>query len=68
MPLSWKEIRHNAVTFAREWTGVGSERAEAKSFWDDFFKVFGIKRQTAARGARGTEPGGGSLLPPQAVH
>jgi len=32
MPISWNEIRHNAVAFSKEWTGVSREEAEAKSF------------------------------------
>ncbi len=48
MPISWNEIRHNAVAFAKEWAGVSREDAEAKTFWDEFFKVFGIKRRTVA--------------------
>jgi hypothetical protein len=46
MPISWNEIRHNAVAFAKDWAGVSREDAEAKTFWDEFFKVFGIKRRT----------------------
>jgi hypothetical protein len=48
MPLSWNEIRHNAIRFSSEWTGETREHAEAKSFWDDFFDVFGIRRRTVA--------------------
>jgi hypothetical protein len=48
MPISWNEIRHNALAFAKEWAGVSREDAEAKTFWDEFFKVFGIKRRTVA--------------------
>lgn len=48
MPISWNEIRHNAVAFAKDWAGVSREDAEAKSFWDAFFAVFGIKRRTVA--------------------
>jgi hypothetical protein len=48
MPISWNEIRHNAVAFAKEWAGAAREDAEAKTFWDEFFKVFGIKRRTVA--------------------
>lgn len=44
MPLSWNEIRHNAVAFARDWTDEAREDAEAKTFWDEFFRIFGIKR------------------------
>ncbi len=48
MPISWNEIRHNAVAFSKDWAGVAREEAEAKSFWDAFFNVFGIKRRTVA--------------------
>ena len=48
MPLSWNEIRDRAVAFSREWGDATSERAEAQSFWNDFFKVFGINRKRVA--------------------
>jgi len=48
MPLSWNEIRNRAFTFAKEWQDESSEHAEAKSFWDDFFDVFGISRRRVA--------------------
>ena len=48
MPISWNEIRHNAVAFSKDWVGVARADAEAKTFWDEFFKVFGIKRRTVA--------------------
>ena len=48
MPLSRREIRSRATRFAREWAGVSSEDAEAKSFWDDFFNVFGVPRRRVA--------------------
>jgi hypothetical protein len=48
MPISWNEIRHNAVAFSKSWAGVSSERAEAKTFWDEFFLVFGLKRRLVA--------------------
>ena len=48
MPISWNEIRHNAVAFSKDWADVSREDAEAKSFWDAFFTVFGIKRRTVA--------------------
>lgn len=44
MPLSRNEIRRRAVAFAKEWKDETSESGEAKSFWDGFFHVFGIKR------------------------
>ncbi|RWX51650.1 Type II restriction/modification system, DNA methylase subunit YeeA [Candidatus Electrothrix marina] len=48
MPLSWNEIRNRAFAFAAEWKDETSEHAEAKSFWDDFFNVFGISRRRVA--------------------
>jgi hypothetical protein len=48
MPLSWNEIRDRAVTFSREWKNEASEDAEAKTFWDAFFNVFGISRRRFA--------------------
>lgn len=48
MPLSWNEIRDRSVTFVREWENESSEHAEAKTFWDDFFQVFGVSRRRLA--------------------
>ncbi len=48
MPLSWNEIRSNAQRFAHEWRDATSERAEAQTFWNEFFKVFGVERRRVA--------------------
>ena len=48
MPLSWNEIRNRAYKFEKEWADETDERAEAKSFWDAFFEVFGISRRRVA--------------------
>ena len=48
VPLSLNEIRARARAFAREWDGETSERAEAQSFWNDLFHVFGKKRRSVA--------------------
>lgn len=48
MPLSWNEIKDRALAFSREWAGEMSEDAEAKSFWDAFFQVFGVSRRRIA--------------------
>ena len=48
MPISWNEIRHNAIKFSREWAGARSESAEKQTFWNEFFPVFGIKRRVVA--------------------
>ncbi len=46
--LSWNEIRQRAIQFSRDWSDTRDERAEAQSFWNEFFDVFGIKRRTVA--------------------
>ena len=48
MPLSWNEIRHNAIRFAREARHYTSESADKQTFWNDFFGVFGLPRRTVA--------------------
>ncbi|MEW6312885.1 MAG: DNA methyltransferase [Pseudomonadota bacterium] len=48
MPLSWNEIRSRAHEFSRRWQGETSERAEAQSFWNEFFAVFGVERKRVA--------------------
>ncbi|MCK6609365.1 MAG: class I SAM-dependent DNA methyltransferase, partial [Flavobacterium sp.] len=48
MALSWNEIKERAVQFSKEWENDFNERAEAKSFMDAFFHVFGINRRRVA--------------------
>jgi hypothetical protein len=48
MPLSWNEIKDRALQFSREWAEECSEDAEAKSFWDGFFNIFGVSRRRLA--------------------
>jgi hypothetical protein len=48
MPISWNEIRTRALAFSKEWAAESREHAEAKSFWDDFFRVFGLTRRHVA--------------------
>jgi len=45
MALNWNEIKDRAVRFSKEWEDTTSEDAEAKSFLDAFFEVFGIPRK-----------------------
>ena len=39
MPLSWNEIKDRALAFSREWECALAERAEAQTFWNEFFKT-----------------------------
>jgi hypothetical protein len=48
MPISWNEIRHNAIKFSRDWTGAKSESAGKQTFWNEFFQVFGVSRRAVA--------------------
>jgi hypothetical protein len=45
MPLDWKEIANRARAFSKDWRHVESEDADAKTFWDEFFTVFGVQRR-----------------------
>lgn len=48
MPLSLNDIRTRAVAFADRWKEEGSERAEAQTFWNEFFDIFGLSRRRLA--------------------
>ncbi len=48
MALSWNEIKTRAIEFSKEWENDFNEHAEAKSFMDAFFNVFGIARRRVA--------------------
>ena len=49
MRLSWNEIRTRAADFARQWADAGYEKGETHSFYDAFFKIFGVQRRSVAR-------------------
>jgi len=48
MPLSWTDIRSNAIAFSREYKDASREDQDAQSFWNEFFKVFGITLRRVA--------------------
>lgn len=48
MPLSLNEIKDRALAFSREWEEAKAERAEAQTFWNEFFNVFGVNRRRLA--------------------
>lgn len=48
MALSLNDIREKARKFAKEWADEKNEHAEAKTFWDQFFDVFGVHRRRVA--------------------
>src|SRR5437868_3746016 len=48
MPLTQKEIRDKALQFASDWAEESRERAEAQTFWNEFFNIFGLTRRRLA--------------------
>ena len=49
MRLSWNEVRVRAAAFADTWRQAAYEKGETQSFYNDFFKIFGVERRTVAR-------------------
>ena len=60
MGLTITEVRQRAIEFSHEWKGETRERAEAKSFWDSFFAVFGISRRRVASFEEPVKKSGGA--------
>ena len=48
MALGLNEIKERASSFSKEWETAISENADAKSFWDGLFNVFGVNRRRVA--------------------
>ena len=46
--LSRNDIRDRAREFAIRWQEETSERAEAQTFWNEFFAIFGVDRRMVA--------------------
>jgi type I restriction-modification system DNA methylase subunit len=46
--ISPNEIKNRALAFSKEWILETREDAEAKTFWDEFFEVFGVMRRRVA--------------------
>ena len=49
MRLSWNEVRVRAAAFAEDWKDAAYEKGETQSFYNAFFRVFGVQRRTVAR-------------------
>ncbi len=47
-PINWNEIRSRALTFSHEWAKAAKEEPDKQTFWNEFFKCFGLKRQLVA--------------------
>jgi len=48
MALSWNEISSRALSLSKKWKYAIDEVAEAQSFLNDFFNVFGVDRKRVA--------------------
>ena len=48
MRLSWNEIKARAARFADEWKNDHYETGESKTFYNEFFEVFGVTRRRVA--------------------
>ncbi len=51
MPISWNEIKTRAAAFVNEWKNkapTAREEADAQSFENDFFRIFGVERSQVA--------------------
>ena len=49
MRLSWNEVRTRAAGFADKWRDAAYEKGETQSFYNDFFEVFGVRRESVGR-------------------
>ena len=45
MVISLNEIRKRSISFSHDWKNETNEKAEAQSFWNDFFHVFGLEKE-----------------------
>lgn len=51
MSISWNEIKTRAAGFVNEWKGkapAAREEADAQTFENDFFRIFGVERSQVA--------------------
>lgn len=53
--LSWNEIKARALKFSLDWKDETSEDAEAKTFVDEFFNIFGVNRRRLAQFEKSVE-------------
>ena len=49
MRLSWNEVRTRAAVFVEDWKEAAYEKGETQSFYNAFFRVFGVQRRSVAR-------------------
>ncbi|WP_298015877.1 hypothetical protein [uncultured Parasphingopyxis sp.] len=45
MRLGWQEIRQRARDFSAEWKDAHYEKGETQTFYNEFFRIFGLDRR-----------------------
>ena len=48
MRLSWNEIRARAAAFAQDFADAYYEKGETQTFYNEFFRIFGVQRRSVA--------------------
>lgn len=48
MRLGWQEIRQRAREFSEEWKAARYEKGETQTFYNEFFRIFGLDRKKVA--------------------
>ena len=46
MRLSWNEKRVRAKAFSEKWKDAENENSETQTFYNQFFEVFGLRRES----------------------
>ena len=46
MRLSWNEVRVRASAFSEKWADAGNENSDTQTFYNQFFEVFGLRRES----------------------
>jgi len=48
MTITSSEILHRAIVFSKEWENADDEKAQAQTFWNEFFEIWNISRRKVA--------------------
>ena len=47
-PIGWNEMRARATKFSKDWAGAFYEKGDTQTFYNDFFRIFGLTRRDVA--------------------
>ena len=48
MRIGWREIRNRAKDFSKDWANAQYEKGDAHTFYNEFFRIFGLDRKKIA--------------------